>query len=438
MEKSMNRPWKRSARRVSGDLVALFLGCLVLFTPTGYSRTKPDQSKSEAIRRTLSEIVASAKAPGMIAAIISSQGVVAIGSAGVRKAGSAAAITSQDLVHLGSCTKAMTAAMIATLVAEGTLLWEMKVTEAIPGLKASLHPDYREVTLWQLLTHRAGVPTNPEDWGAHKELEIKARRPALLKENFARPPEVRVTYVGNAGFLIAVGDKKILIDALFSGFPGGYTLPEDIRDKMALGRPPFDGIDLVLATHSHGDHFESGLVRRFLANNPSAVFGSTPQAAASLDGFPGRVIAFQPGKNQPATEDIRGIHVEAVPLSHGATPAGRAEIINYGYLVSVNGVTLFQSGDIDAAFIGFEAFRSLRLPEKKIDLAFLQHFYLLDVPDERKLIREGIAARYIIPAHYHYTEPPLNREAVSKNYPDAVFFKMELQSWVMPQPRKDR
>ncbi len=249
-------------------------------------------------------------------------------------------------------------------------------------------------------------------------------------------PEVRVTYVGNAGFLIAIDDKKILIDALFSGFPGGYILPQEIQDKMALGQPPFDGIDLVLATHSHGDHFESGLVRRFLANNRAAVFGSTPQAAASLSGFPGRVIAFQPKKSKPACEDIRGIRVEAIYLSHGAPAAGRAEVINYGYLVTVNGITLFHTGDIDASFIGFEAFRSLRLPEKKIDLAFLQHFYLSDVPAERKLIREGIAARYIIATHYHYTDPPLNPEAVLRNYPDAVLFKAELQSWAMPRPKR--
>jgi L-ascorbate metabolism protein UlaG (beta-lactamase superfamily) len=264
----------------------------------------------------------------------------------------------------------------------------------------------------------------------------KASVPAAQRPVSA--PEVRVTYVGNAGFLIAIDDKKILIDSLFSGFPGGYTLPGDIQDKMALGLPPFDGIDLALATHSHGDHFESGLVRRFLANNPAAVFGSTPQAIASLSGFPGRVIAFQPGKNEPAADDVRGIHVEAIYLSHGAPEAGREEIANFGYLVTVNGVTLFHSGDIDAAFIGFDAFRSLRLPEKKIDVAFLQHFYLLDVPGERKLVREGIAARHIIPAHYHYTEPPLNREAVLKSYPDAIIFKAELQNWVMPRPERDR
>ena len=140
--------------------------------------------------------------------------------------------------------------------------------------------------------------------------------------------EVRVTFVGNAGFLITVNDKKILIDALFSGFPGDYILPREIQDKLALGLPPFDNIDLVLATHSHGDHFDASLVRRFLSNNPAAVFASTPQATALLNDFSNRVIAFAPAKNKTAPAEIQGVHVEAVYLSHGAPPEGKTEILN--------------------------------------------------------------------------------------------------------------
>ncbi len=201
----MNRLGKRSARRVLGIPAVLFLGFLVLLAPAGYSRTRPDQSKSEAIRRALSEIVAAGKAPGMIAAIFSSHGLVAMGSAGVRKAGSAVVLTDHDLVHLGSCTKAMTAVMIATLVAEGKLGWDTKLTEAIPELNKGLHPDYRGVTLWQLLTHRAGVVNNAEDWGAHGDREIKERRLALLKDNLAQPaptPVGEFSY-SNFGYMIA-------------------------------------------------------------------------------------------------------------------------------------------------------------------------------------------------------------------------------------------
>lgn len=250
--------------------------------------------------------------------------------------------------------------------------------------------------------------------------------------------EVRVTFVGNAGFLITVNDKKILIDALFSGFPGDYILPREIQDKLALGLPPFDNIDLVLATHSHGDHFDASLVRRFLSNNPVAVFASTPQAAALLNDFSNRVIAFAPAKNKTATAEIQGVHVEAVYLSHGAPPEGKTEILNYAYLATIEGVTLFHSGDIDISQFSYDEFRALCFPEKKIDLAFLQHFYLGDAPAEQKFIREGIAARHVFPMHYHYTVPPMNRESVLRNYPDAILFKSELENWVMPRALKTK
>ena len=170
-----------------------------------YSQTKPDSSKSELIYQALTEIVNDGKAPGMIAAIISSEGVVAIASAGERKAGSGIAFTTNDVVHLGSCGKAMTSTMLATLVAEGKLSWDMKLIEAIPELKNRIHTDYHKITLWQLLTHRAGIPKNASDEGAFSSKEIKARRLAILEDNFKSPAtyEMDKFHYSNFGYMIA-------------------------------------------------------------------------------------------------------------------------------------------------------------------------------------------------------------------------------------------
>ena len=170
-----------------------------------YSQTKSVSNKNELIKQALAEIVNDGKAPGMIAAIISSEGVIAISSAGVRKAGTSVAMTNKDLVHLGSYGKAMTATMIATLVAEGKLSWDTKLIEAIPELKNKIHAGYKNITLWQLLTHRAGLPKNPIDELAHTNLEIKERRLSLLKDNiiFAPANTVGEWYYSNFGYIIA-------------------------------------------------------------------------------------------------------------------------------------------------------------------------------------------------------------------------------------------
>jgi CubicO group peptidase (beta-lactamase class C family) len=169
------------------------------------SQTKLDSNKSDSIQHILTKAVNDGKAPGIIAAIISSDSIIAIASAGERKAGSGIVFTTNDVVHLGSCGKAMTATMLATLVAEGKLSWDTKLIEAIPELKNSIHTDYHKITLWQLLTHRAGIPKNPTDEGAFSSKEIKKRRLAILEDNLKSPATYKIDqfHYSNFGYIIA-------------------------------------------------------------------------------------------------------------------------------------------------------------------------------------------------------------------------------------------
>jgi len=170
-----------------------------------FSQTKTDSNKSDSIQHILAQVVNDGKAPGMIAAILSSEGLLAIASAGERKVGSGIAFTTHDMVHLGSCTKAMTSTMIATLVAEGKLSWDTKLIDAIPSLKDRIHSDYHKITLWQLLTHRAGLAKNAKDWDAHQQKEIKERRLVILEDNLKSPAtyEMDQFHYSNIGYMIA-------------------------------------------------------------------------------------------------------------------------------------------------------------------------------------------------------------------------------------------
>ncbi|MCG7853752.1 MAG: hypothetical protein MIO92_14630, partial [Methanosarcinaceae archaeon] len=80
---SIRKTYLLCLRRI---VISLFL--ILTLTQTVYSQIDPESNGSEAIHKALSEIVNDGKAPGMIAAIISSDGVISIASAGVRKAGS--------------------------------------------------------------------------------------------------------------------------------------------------------------------------------------------------------------------------------------------------------------------------------------------------------------------------------------------------------------
>ena len=240
--------------------------------------------------------------------------------------------------------------------------------------------------------------------------------------------DVKVTFVGNAGFLITVGDKKILIDAFFSGFPPGYTLPFNVKTLLLNAKPPFDQVDLILATHDHADHFSAEMVRQHMQSNPKAVFISTTQAASQLADFGDRVIAVDPVAGTPVNEEANGIQVEAIYLSHGTPPSGQTEIYNNGYIVTINGTKVFHSGD-NAALRDVVQYK---LSEQNIDLAFIEHFYLRNSAS-RGILDINIGAKYVFPIHYQYTTPEYNREVVLFNYPEAVVFSMELENWLMPR-----
>jgi len=106
----------------------------------------------------LAPILEKYKLPCLGGAIVASDRLVAIGAVGHRLVGDEAPVTTSDLFHLGSCTKAMTATLIATLIEEGKLSWTTTLKEALPGLAPRMDPAYLPVTIEQLLTHRAGIP----------------------------------------------------------------------------------------------------------------------------------------------------------------------------------------------------------------------------------------------------------------------------------------
>src|SRR2546423_195590 len=71
--------------------------------------------------------------PGRVGAVVGGGGVGATEVVGVRKGGAPEPMRADDLVRLGSDTKAMTATMIGTLVDQGKLGWSSTIAEVFPG-----------------------------------------------------------------------------------------------------------------------------------------------------------------------------------------------------------------------------------------------------------------------------------------------------------------
>ncbi len=204
-------------------------------------KDKPDSAlvSDGTIEAMLVPIREKHRVPGLIAGTVNRQGLVAAGVVGARKYGSPEPMTINDHVHLGSNTKAMTATRLAMLVEEGKLSWQSTLGEVFSDLKAEFHDDFVNVTLEQLLTHRAGLPANvmyPRTGGS-----IVAMRESVVKRVLSNPPlhppGTKFLY-SNLGYIIAghtaerVTDKsweQLMTDGLFTplemtsagfGFPG--------------------------------------------------------------------------------------------------------------------------------------------------------------------------------------------------------------------------
>ena len=85
--------------------------------------------------------------------------------------------TLNDRFHIGSNTKAMTAYMIAKYVEQGKLNWMEKFFDLFPEWKQQSNPAYHNITLQDLLSHRALIqpfqgdndPTIPDFKGTKQE-----------------------------------------------------------------------------------------------------------------------------------------------------------------------------------------------------------------------------------------------------------------------------
>ena len=232
---------------------------------------------------------------------------------------------------------------------------------------------------------------------------------------------IRVTHVFNAGYLITAGDKRILIDALYQGYPEGILKP------VVYAQPPFDGVDLILATHEHLDHFSPELVARYMRENPNTIFISTKSAVDQLLAEDRDLRQRAKGVDLKMGErkqiDTEGLDLEAIYVSHGVP-----DLLNLGFIITVDGVKLLHTGDISPDHVRVSYLQDYGLPGEQIDVAFVPYF-LLTMEEYHAHVTEGIQPRYVIPMHYPYEAPPVS---IEETFPNAFVFTGTMESWVLP------
>lgn len=131
-------------------------------------------------------------------------------AAGVRKQGDPTPITTNDVVHIGSCTKSMTATLAGILMEEGKLRWDTTIAEVFPELKGKMNKQYEAVTIEQLLHNRGGVPGEPPSAAWKRAWEeigtVREQRREFIEAVLSAPPEAKPGtehIYSNQGYTIA-------------------------------------------------------------------------------------------------------------------------------------------------------------------------------------------------------------------------------------------
>ncbi len=124
---------------------------------------------------------------------------------GRRRATQSTPVTADDLWHIGSNLKAISAYVAAIAVSEGKITWSTTLAEAYPELAGTMRAEYRNVTLRQLLGHIGGLIPNVPDVALAGGGTLTTQRATIAKwaTSLAPTNAVGVFNYSNVGYMIA-------------------------------------------------------------------------------------------------------------------------------------------------------------------------------------------------------------------------------------------
>jgi L-ascorbate metabolism protein UlaG (beta-lactamase superfamily) len=156
---------------------------------------------------------------------------------------------------------------------------------------------------------------------------------------------IELTWLGQAGFSIAIGRTRVLVDPFMSEHEARLFPPPSLD---ALG----SDVDWVLITHEHLDHLDLAFLPRLIDRHPGARFVLPAPIADRVDGIiPGeQLTAVQPGD---IVQVAAHATVEVVPAYHGFEvgdgytdgSGSDGQVRFVGYILHTPGLSVYHSGD---------------------------------------------------------------------------------------------
>ena len=228
--------------------------------------------------------------PALAAAVVTRQGFAFRDATGRRRTDRAELVTATDPWHLGSNTKAMTAALYGRYVEAGRAAWGARLPALLPDLK--LDPAWSEVRIDDLLSHRSGITDRgalDSDFlaGARaSKLSPRDQRTDVARVLLAQPPSLPTGSFEYANLNYVVAGAAI---ERIAQRPWEEAIAADLFRPLGMARAGF-GAPLGSAPWGHQD--ADG---RLTSVNPTGIADNPPVLApagevhATLDDY-GRFV----------------------------------------------------------------------------------------------------------------------------------------------------
>lgn len=199
------------------------------------------------------------------------------GQTGLRVAGGDVAIGPDDCWHLGSNTKAMTAALWARLTEQGRAGWDMPVAEAVAkaGLDVNLHDGWRDRTVEDFMRHRAGLLDARHVNGVWLMAARLDTRPLnVQRADFARRI-LQAAPDGALGHFEYGNANYVLVGALIEGITGQVW--EEVMQQELFGPLGITtgGFGAPVGAQPHGHAWSGETAQSF---GPDAPVSDNPKA----------------------------------------------------------------------------------------------------------------------------------------------------------------
>jgi CubicO group peptidase (beta-lactamase class C family) len=177
------------------------------------------------VRDRLERFARTYRTPAVGAALVdldAPAGKVTADVVGVTRRGEATPATLADQWHIGSCGKALTAALYARLVEQGRASWGTPIPDLFADLARIVHRQWSKSTIDDLFTCRSGLPANPTR-EAMKAAYLDRRAPQEQRTDAAavalaqRPDNAGEYLYSNLGYTLAGAAIERLTGKPFEG-----------------------------------------------------------------------------------------------------------------------------------------------------------------------------------------------------------------------------